>query len=185
MWETLGFVEGSGNSNSPKSYEYIDTDVPVAEVEYRLKQIDTDGGYEYYSTLAQVNNNITDVEEGQLPTEFNLSQNYLNPFNPSTTISYSISSAVISNPNGVSGEKSSKISLSARLPVGQGRNDMINVTLKVYDLLGREVETLVNEYQVPGNYEVKLDGSSLSSGVYYYTLKAEEFVQTKKLMLLK
>ncbi len=59
------------------------------------------------------------------------------------------------------------------------------VTLKVYDLLGREVATLVNETKAPGNYEVNFNASNLPSGVYFYRLKAEEFVETKKMILLK
>jgi hypothetical protein len=59
------------------------------------------------------------------------------------------------------------------------------VTLKVYDLLGREVAILVNEVQRPGAYTVQFDGSNLASGVYYYRLVAGEFVQTKRLLLLK
>ncbi len=60
-----------------------------------------------------------------------------------------------------------------------------NVTLKVYDILGREVTTLVNEQKSPGTYEVQFDGSKLSSGIYFYTLRSGSFVETKKLTLLK
>jgi hypothetical protein len=59
------------------------------------------------------------------------------------------------------------------------------VTLKVYDVLGREVATLVNEEKQPGVYEVEFDASQLSSGIYFYTLEAGEFRDTKKLILLK
>ena len=87
-WETIAFVEGSGNSNSPKSYGYVDNlslDLNLdLSLEYRLKQIDNDGNYEYYSTTAQVDINIADVNEGVLPP----TQNYPNPFNPTTTIKY-------------------------------------------------------------------------------------------------
>ena len=60
-----------------------------------------------------------------------------------------------------------------------------NVILKVYDILGREVLTLVNEEKPAGRYEVSFNASSLASGVYFYQIKAGSFVQTKKLMLLK
>jgi hypothetical protein len=60
-----------------------------------------------------------------------------------------------------------------------------HVTLKVYDVLGREVVTLVNETKQPGNYEVKFDGASLPSGVYFYKLTAGDFVQTKKMILVR
>ena len=59
------------------------------------------------------------------------------------------------------------------------------VNLKIYDLLGREVATLVNKEQQKGNYQVSFDGSKLSSGVYYYRLQAGDFIQTKKMILIK
>ncbi len=60
-----------------------------------------------------------------------------------------------------------------------------NVTLKVYDMLGREVATLVNEYKNAGYYQANFDAGKLSSGVYFYTLQAGKFVETKKLVLMK
>ena len=59
------------------------------------------------------------------------------------------------------------------------------VTLKVYDILGNEVSTLVNEQKAPGSYEVRFNAGSLASGVYVYTIKAGNFTQTRKLMLMK
>ena len=104
-----------------------------------------------------------DVTEDITPVkEYSLSQNYPNPFNPSTTIQYSIPSV------------GTGLALSETL-----------VTLKVYDILCREVATLVNENKPVGNYEVKFDGSNLSSGIYFYTLKADSFTKTKKMLLLK
>jgi len=93
------------------------------------------------------------------PTEFILEQNYPNPFNPSTVISY-------------------------QLPVSS------DVTLNVYDILGNEIATLVDEYKPARRYEVEFSGHSdegqnLSSGVYFYRLQAGDFVQTKKMILLK
>ena len=58
-------------------------------------------------------------------------------------------------------------------------------SLKVYDILGKEVATLVNEEKQSGTYEVKFDAASLSSGIYFYTLTAELFSQTKKMILMK
>ena len=60
-----------------------------------------------------------------------------------------------------------------------------NVELKIFDLLGSEIATLVNEEKAPGNYDVSFDASSLSSGVYLYTIKAGSFVQTRKMLLMK
>lgn len=90
-----------------------------------------------------------------VPTKYVLEQNYPNPFNPTTTINYSI-------------PKSSF------------------VTLKVYDVLGNEVITVANgEFQTANNYTYNLDFSKLSSGIYYYTIKAGDFTATKKLMFVK
>jgi hypothetical protein len=59
------------------------------------------------------------------------------------------------------------------------------VNLKVYDLLGREVTTLLKEEMLPGNYTIDFDASTLASGIYFYTLNAGDFVSTKKMILLK
>jgi hypothetical protein len=80
VFETIGFVEGHGNSNSPKEYSFIDDSV-IRNVSYRLKQIDIDGAFEY-SEIVEV--------KLETPTEYKLTQNYPNPFNPSTTISFAL-----------------------------------------------------------------------------------------------
>ncbi len=80
-WEMIGFVEGHGNSNSPKEYSFIDDKVVSGKYSYRLKQIDNDGAFEY-SKIIEI-----DVDA---PSKFELSQNYPNPFNPSTTIKFSL-----------------------------------------------------------------------------------------------
>ncbi|MEJ2614307.1 MAG: T9SS type A sorting domain-containing protein [Ignavibacteriaceae bacterium] len=59
------------------------------------------------------------------------------------------------------------------------------VTLKVYDILGNEIETLINEEKPAGSYEIEFDGRKLSSGVYFYQLRAGDFIQTKKMVLMK
>ena len=100
----------------------------------------------------------------ELPSKFELYQNYPNPFNPTTKIKFEIPSL---NP-----------------PLAKGGNGGV-VTLKVYDILGKEIETLVNEKKSPGIYEVTFNGSSLASGIYFYKLTAGEFRETKKLILLK
>jgi hypothetical protein len=57
--------------------------------------------------------------------------------------------------------------------------------LKVYDVLGNEVVTLVDEYKYPGSYEINFDASNLSSGVYFYRLQAGNYIQTKSMMIIK
>ena len=81
-WEVLGFVEGHGNSNSPKEYNFLDSEINAAGTySYRLKQIDNDGTYEF--------SKVIEVNFGS-PIKFELNQNYPNPFNPSTTISFTL-----------------------------------------------------------------------------------------------
>ncbi len=80
-WEKIGFVVGHGNSNSPKSYNFIDENIVSGDYSYRLKQIDFGGTFEY--------SDVVNVFMG-IPTEFSLEQNYPNPFNPETRIRYSI-----------------------------------------------------------------------------------------------
>ena len=71
-----------------------------------------------------------------------------------------------------------------KIPLSRGvRGVLSNVTLKVYDILGKEITTLINKQQKSGSYEVNFDASNLSSGVYYYQLKSGEFVETKKMII--
>jgi len=67
----------------------------------------------------------------------------------------------------------------------KGRTKEGFVTLKVYDLLGRQVATLVNEEKPAGEYEVEFNATNLPSGIYFYQLKAGQFSETKKMILLK
>jgi len=69
--------------------------------------------------------------------------------------------------------------ISYQLPVSS------DVTLKVYDILGHEIATLVDEYKPAGIYEVTFDASNIASGVYFYRLKTADFIESKKLLLLK
>ena len=81
-WLNIGFVEGHGNSNSPRQYSFTDSDIGLSgNYYYRLKQIDNDGTYEY--------SNVVSVEVG-IPNNFYLSQNYPNPFNPETRIDFTL-----------------------------------------------------------------------------------------------
>ena len=100
---------------------------------------------------------------GEVPASYSLSQNYPNPFNPSTKIKFSI--------------PSSSVILS--------RAKNLKTTLKIYDLLGKEIAALVNEQLQPGTYEVTFDAGKLSSGVYFYRLQSDSFVDVKRMTLLK
>lgn len=113
------------------------------------------------------NNNI-------LPNEFFLFQNYPNPFNPVTTIKFSIPKFVIETCHGMS------------LQSGMSQQSLhYEVSLRIYDVLGREIISLINEQKSPGNYEIKWDASGLPSGIYFYRLAAGEYNVTKKMILLK
>ena len=144
-WEKIGFVNGNGNSNSPKSYSYEDKNVTAGKYSYRLKQIDTDGQFEYSKTV--------EVDLGGVK-KFELSQNYPNPFNPTTTIKFSLPEAA-------------------------------NVKLTLFNILGQEVKTLVNESKESGVHTINFNASELNSGIYIYKLESGSFTQTRKMTLVK
>ncbi len=104
----------------------------------------------------------------EIPASFSLGQNYPNPFNPVTNIEFQVPS--LSFPN---------VSIGG-YPLGHPF-----VKLVVYDLLGREVKTLVNEYKQAGTYQVSFNAEGLSSGIYFYKMTAGDFSETKKLVLIK
>ncbi|MCF6269785.1 MAG: T9SS type A sorting domain-containing protein [Melioribacteraceae bacterium] len=144
-YQSIGFIQGHGNSISPKEYSFLDNTVSHGKYFYRLKQIDIDGAYEYSEEI--------EIDLGTL-NKFVLNQNYPNTFNPETSISYEIP---------ISGK----------------------VVLKVFNLLGKEVATLVNEEKVAGSYKINFSGAALASGTYFYRIQIGGFVKTKKFILLK
>jgi len=128
----------------------------------------------FWKAMVTYTNPVSIGENPISPDKFYLYQNSPNPFNPSTKIKYSVPASVMLN---------SFQHLNSETP-NQVRGDYF-VTLKVYDVLGNEVATIVNEEKTTGNYEVNFDGSGLTSGIYFYTLKSGEFSNTKKMILLK
>jgi hypothetical protein len=101
-----------------------------------------------------------------MPSDFALFQNYPNPFNPSTKIKFSISPEL------------------APIKSGKGVRGM-SVRLTIFDLLGHELAVLVNERLQSGTYEVEYNASNITSGVYFYRLQTDNFVETRKMVLLK
>ncbi len=158
-WKKVGFVAGSGNSSSQKEYTFVDKNpVGGSNFDYRLKQIDKDGSFSYSDVI-----NVKVI-----PLQYMLFQNYPNPFNPTTKIKYSIPSSDLETGHP---DKSGQVAPS--------------VQLKVYDILGRKVATLVNEEKASGNYEVTFDAKNLASGVYFYKIEAGDFTQSKKMIILR
>ncbi|MFH1236220.1 MAG: T9SS type A sorting domain-containing protein, partial [Parcubacteria group bacterium] len=107
-----------------------------------------------FTVLESQGASVVNGSETMTPYQFSLQQNYPNPYNPSTTIEYTIPR-------------------------------QSHVTVKIFDLLGREVAVLVNEKKEAGWYSVRWDASAKSSGIYFYTLQAGEYRYTKRMALLK
>jgi spore coat protein H len=122
-----------------------------------------DSSEEMGGTPGKQNSNLLTSADYEDPTlKIKLYQNYPNPFNPTTTISYTV--PIVQNSN----YSSSK-----------------NVQLKVYDILGRKVKTLVNKKQNSGNYETIFEANSFPSGIFYYQLSIDNYSETKKMILLR
>jgi len=151
--------------------------IPITDVSLKAGtqilrfEINTDYQSEIKNWLFSLNSiriqvaSSTGIENiNSIPTEFALEQNYPNPFNPTTTIKYSIPA------------------IQTPLLGGVGNGF---VTLKIYDILGREIATLVNKEQKPGNYEVQFDATQLTSGVYFYKISIGNFISIKKMILMK
>jgi hypothetical protein len=147
-----GFLKGE-----PVAVEYIGNDFKSVTISFPLYYMDQADAKELMEFI--LTNKFDEVmpvvnEESKIPDEYNLEQNFPNPFNPSTTIRYS-------------------------LPEDS------YVTLRIYNLLGEEVSTLINTQQKAGRYEINFDASQLASGVYIYRLEAANYTASKKLMLMK
>ena len=136
----------NGLPSYPRIYAVLDQENSITEIHE-----DNNKGYAILGSTS-----VTGVEDEDyiLPEDYILYQSYPNPFNPTTTIKYSI-------PN--SGA----------------------VSLKIFDILGREVEVLLDEYRSAGTYSVEFNASRFASGVYFYQIHSGNFIETKKMVLMK
>ncbi|HSW54029.1 MAG TPA: T9SS type A sorting domain-containing protein [Ignavibacteriaceae bacterium] len=153
-WSTIAYTRGDVNS-------YNDYDIiiegtgTIYQAEYRIRAIDVGNKASGWSSTVSIYfGQFGKMNNGMQRFEYQLSQNHPNPFNPATTIEYSVGSTGL-------------------------------VTLKVYDMLGTEVASLVNEHKEAGSYSVEFNAADLPSGIYFYTLTSGNFMETKKLILLK
>jgi hypothetical protein len=144
-WEMIGFVNGHGTTTESQTYSFVDENISTGKYQYRLKQIDFDGTFEYSNTIE------TEILP---PAKFSLEQNFPNPFNPTTTIKWQTPKEAFQ-------------------------------TLKVFDVLGNEVATLISEVKLAGLHQIEFDASTLASGIYYYQLRTDDNVQTKKMIFIK
>jgi hypothetical protein len=140
----IGFIAGHGTTLQRHTYSYTDHP-PIGQYTYRLRQVDLDGTATFSESIT------TGVSA---PLKFALHQNFPNPFNPSTRISFSMTKE------------------------GQ-------VSLRVYDVLGREVATLVHENRKAGEYTEEFNGNQMASAVYVYILRSSEGQLVGRMMLLK
>lgn len=144
-WGKIGFVQGNGTSNSQKEYSFTDAPQEGTKFQYRLKQIDNDHKFSY--------SEIVTIDIGT-PAVYELKQNFPNPFNPQTTITYKLSTEGF-------------------------------VSIKIFDIVGREVASLVNENKKAGSYEITFDGSRLSSGIYFCKMSSETYSSITKMIIMK
>ncbi len=161
--EALGFMEVPPNSGN-----YVLMDVHGAGAQRSDPKFGDPDNYPHgfgpqgdviriYNYVRLVRNaSVTGVKQSKVnvPKQFQLTQNFPNPFNPTTNIGFTIS-------------------------------DFGFVSLKVYNSLGEEVTELINKVMPAGTYNVKFDGKNLASGVYFYRIKTGNFIQTKKMLLIK
>ncbi|NIR51943.1 T9SS type A sorting domain-containing protein [candidate division KSB1 bacterium] len=156
VWSKIGFVQGQGTTNVPTHYSFSDAALQPGVYKYRLKQIDTDGTFEFSRVVMAVVG---------LPEIFVLAQNFPNPFNPTTEIQYQI-------------------------PINLDGAAVQKTILKIFNLLGQEVRTLIDREEAPGFYSVEWNGRDdfgnlAPSGVYIYRLRSGNFVDSKKMVLVE
>ncbi|MBX7042892.1 MAG: T9SS type A sorting domain-containing protein [Ignavibacteria bacterium] len=146
-WSKVGFVNGAGNSTQNVDYSFKDIALNIGKYNYRLKQVDFNGNYEYFGLQ-------NEVEIG-VPQKFELSQNFPNPFNPSTKITFAIPA-------------DARVTLEIYDMSGRLVSRLLN-----------------NELKTANYYTVDFNASNLSSGMYFYSLRSGSFSDTKKMLLVK
>lgn len=140
------WVMPNGLPAYPRIYAVLDQDNAITEI--------SENNNKGYNILGV--SSVVDAQDAAniLPQDYALYQSYPNPFNPATTIKYSIPYSDV-------------------------------VSIKVFDILGREVAVLINEYKPAGTYSIEFNANQFASGVYFYQLHAGKFIETKKMMLMK
>ncbi|MBI5474931.1 MAG: T9SS type A sorting domain-containing protein [Ignavibacteriae bacterium] len=160
------------STNSGTTWTLVRTGLPLQGIVYHLLANDATSlycGTDVRGVWKRPLSELVAVKEiaSGTPATFSLEQNYPNPFNPTTMIRFTVPANVGTGP--------------ARTASAGGHA----LSLRVYDLLGREVATLVNQNLNAGSYETVFSAEGLPSGAYFYTLRTAEFVQTKRMTLLK
>ena len=151
------FYLSTGNAYVISNHQYLaHTELDMFEEVWLTQQGVINGSDDVVEAAIEWINNTSSADENneEIVLSYILSNNYPNPFNPSTTIRYSIP-------------------------------ELSFVKLKVYDVLGNEIGTIVNEEKPAGEYEVEFNAKDLTSGIYFYKLIAGNYVETKKMLLLK
>ncbi|MFC1683521.1 FlgD immunoglobulin-like domain containing protein [Candidatus Zixiibacteriota bacterium] len=152
QFDEIARIDAGGNSETPRSYSYLDENVVTGQTYYyQLADEDFEGNMKFHGTVF--------ASASTLPGSYALLPNYPNPFNPSTAIAYQTPEAGY-------------------------------VTLAIYNIVGQEVRTLVDAHQDAGTYTIQWDskdndGQHLNSGVYFCTMKAGDFSETRKMVLMR
>ncbi|MCC7158546.1 MAG: T9SS type A sorting domain-containing protein [Ignavibacteria bacterium] len=148
-------MEFSSRGYLPALMEYYDAGGNAAAIYVGIDGANKRLFINGFNAITAINQNGTEI-----PEKFVLNQNYPNPFNPTTNVRFSI-------------------------PLSRGVSEGRGVLLIVYDMLGREIATLVNEQLDPGIYEISWNASMYSSGIYFYKLISADYTETKRMVLIK
>lgn len=155
IFESIGFVDGNGNSNSPKNYNYLDSTVTKSgTIYYRLKQIDFNGTSEFSDTISIDFLTSINFESSEIPETFYVSNNFPNPFNPTTKLNFELPFLQI-------------------------------LKINLFDIRGKLVKEIASQEFLPGIYQLSLDFSSYSSGIYFVRFETVNFCVTKRIVYLK